>query len=109
MPVQTIPANLWLALPPANNTPAPVAPGGTFYVITTLWNCGGTIIESGLTGSVGSNQTGVAAPPNIANVRAGGKLRVTGGGFSDAVEVFLDGIAFTKPAGVRNDNTIVVQ
>jgi uncharacterized repeat protein (TIGR01451 family) len=109
MPVQTIPANLWVALPPTNNTPAPVAPSGTFYVVTTLWNCSGTIVESGLTGSGGSNQTGVAAPPNIASVRAGGKLRVTGTGFSDAVDVFFDGVAFSKPASVRNDNTMVVQ
>ena len=109
MPVQTIPANLWVALPPANSTPAPVAPNGTFYVITTLWNCGGTIIESGLTGSGGSNQTGVAAPPNIMNVRVGGKLRATGTGFSDVIDVFLDAVAFSKAAGVKNDNTMVVQ
>src|SRR5262245_6896309 len=108
-PVETIPANLWLSLPPTNNTPAPVAPGGTFYVVTTLWNCGGTTIESGLTGSGGSNQTGVAAPPNITNVSARGKLRATGIGFSDAVEVFIDGVAFSKPAGVKNDNTLIVQ
>ncbi|HJZ81253.1 MAG TPA: hypothetical protein VKD91_12940 [Pyrinomonadaceae bacterium] len=37
------------------------------------------------------------------------KLRATGTGFSDAVEVFLDGVAFSKPAGVRNGNTLIVQ
>jgi len=108
MPVLPIPANLWVALPPTNNTPAPVAPAGSFYLITALWNCGGTIVESGLTGS-GSNQTGVPAPPNITNVRVGGKLKATGSGFSDAVDVFLDGIAFSKPGSVRNGNTLVVQ
>jgi hypothetical protein len=109
MPVQTIPANLWLALPPTTSTAAPVAPGGTFYVVTTLWNCGGNIVESGLSGSGGSNQTSVPTPPSISSVRVGGKLRATGAGFSDAVQVFIDGVAFSKPAGVRNDNTMIVQ
>jgi uncharacterized repeat protein (TIGR01451 family) len=107
-PVQTIPANLWLALPPTTSTPAPVAPGGTFYVVTTLWNCGGNIVESGLSGS-GSNQTGVPAPPSVSSVRVGGKLRAMGTGFSDTVDVFIDGVAFSKPAGVRNGNTMIVQ
>jgi len=109
MPVQTIPANLWKVLPPTNNTPMPVAPAGNFYVVTTLWNCGGNIVESGLTGSGGSNQTGVPAPPTIMSVRAGGKLRATGAGFTDAVDVFLDGVAFSKPSSIRNDNTLLIQ
>jgi len=107
-PVQTVPANLWLSLPPTNTTPAPVAPGGTFYAVTSLWNCGGTIIESGLTGTSGSNQTNVPAPPNITGVRVGGKMRAIGGGFTDTVEVFVDGVAFARPA-VVNNNTVVVQ
>jgi hypothetical protein len=109
-PVQTIPDNLWIAMvPPTNGVPAPVAPGGTFYAVTTLWNCGGTLIESGLTGSGGSNQTGVPTPPAITNVRVGGKLRATGSGFTDAVDVFVDGVAFARPAAVRSDNAMVVQ
>jgi hypothetical protein len=109
-PVQTTPDNLWLAMvSPTNGVPAPVAPGGTFYVVTTLWNCGGTMIESGLTGSGGSNQTGVPAPPNITDVRVGRKLRAAGTGFTDAVDVFVDGVAFAKPAAVRTDNALVVQ
>jgi hypothetical protein len=109
MPVQTIPANLWVALPPTTNTSVPVAPGGTFYAVTTLWNCGGNIVESGLTGSDGSNQTGVPAPPTVMSVRVGGKVRATGAGFTDSVAVFLEGVAFTKAASVRNDNTLLIQ
>jgi uncharacterized repeat protein (TIGR01451 family) len=110
MPVQTIPANLFIAMaPPTNGVPVPVAPGGTFYVVTSLWNCGGTMIESGLTGSGGSNQTGVPAPPTITNIRVGGKLRATGSGFTDVVDVFVDAVAFAKQAVVKSDNALVLQ
>ena len=53
--------------------------------------------------------TGVPTPPGISSVRVGGKLRATGSGFSDAVDVFIDGVAFQKPAGVRSDNTLIIQ
>jgi uncharacterized repeat protein (TIGR01451 family) len=109
LPVETIPENLWHVLPPTNNTPMPVAPAGSFYMVTSLWNCGGNIVETGLTGSGGSNQVGVPAPPNIMSVRVGGKLRATGDGFTDAVEVFLDNVAFSRPSSIRNDNTLLIQ
>jgi uncharacterized repeat protein (TIGR01451 family) len=108
-PVETIPVNLWLALPPTMSTPFPVAPGGEFVAVTNLWNCGGNIIESPTTGSGGSNQTGIPSPPTVMSVRVGGKLRATGIGFSDAVEVLLGGVSFVKPSSLRNDNTLLIQ
>jgi uncharacterized repeat protein (TIGR01451 family) len=108
-PPETVPANLWLALSPAGSALVPVAPDGASYVVTALWSCGGTITESGLTGSGGSNQTSLPAPPSITGVSIADKLRATGSGFSDAVDVFLDGVGFLKPAGVRNENTLIIQ
>jgi hypothetical protein len=45
----------------------------------------------------------------LTSARVTGKVRAIGSGFTDAVDVFLDGVAFSKPGGVRNDNTLVVQ
>jgi hypothetical protein len=78
-------------------------------VVTSLWGCGGTIIESGLTGSGGSNQTGVPAGPVILSIKAGGKIKATGTGFTDDVQVFIGAVGFSRPASVRNENTLVVQ
>ena len=108
-PVLTIPSNLWVALPPTNNSQAPVGPAGSFYVVTSLWNCGGMIVESGLTGSGGSNQTGVPAGPEVDNVKVGGKIKATGNGFSDNVTVFIGGTGFSRAAAVKNGNTLVIQ
>ena len=108
-PVLTIPSNLWLVVPPTTSSQAPVGPAGSFYVVTSLWNCGGTIVESGLTGSSGSNQTGVPAGPEIDSVKVGGKIKATGTGFADSVKVFIGGTGFSRGAAVKNSNTLVVQ
>jgi uncharacterized repeat protein (TIGR01451 family) len=108
-PVLTIPSNLWIVVPPTTNSQAPVGPAGSFYVVTSLWNCGGTIVESGLTGSSGSNQTGVPAGPEIDSVKVGGKIKATGTGFSDNVKVFIGGTGFSRAATVKNANMLVVQ
>lgn len=93
-PVQTVAANLWRTVPaqPLQAT-VPVAPAGSFYVMTTIWNCEGTAVESRP-----SNQTGVPQGSNIEKVKASSKLKVTGSGFTRDVEVFLDGAPFKKKA-----------
>jgi hypothetical protein len=93
-PVQTVPANLWRTVPATNTASAPAAPAGSFYVVTTLYNCNGMIVESG-----SSNQVGVPAGPTIRSVSVGGKIKVKGNGFSEGAEVFIDGVGFTKQAG----------
>jgi uncharacterized repeat protein (TIGR01451 family) len=102
--VQAIPANLWAVVPPDMLQAAmAVAPAGSFYVITNVWKCGDQIIESGV-----SNEQGVPAGPAITNLRLTGKLKASGTGFSDPVEVFIGGTGFVKTAVVP-DGTLVIQ
>ena len=42
-------------------------------------------------------------------VKVGGKLKANGSEFTDSVEVFVDGVAFARPASVSSDNGLVVQ
>jgi uncharacterized repeat protein (TIGR01451 family) len=103
-PVMPIPANLWLAVPPANlQATLAVAPGGSFYVITNVWQCGGTIIESGV-----SNQASVPAGPTVSSLRVTGKLKGVGSDLADGVQVFVNGVGFIRQA-VFADSTLVIQ
>jgi len=103
-PVMPIPANLWVAVPPTNlEATLATAPGGSFYVITNVWKCGDTIIESGV-----SNQASVPAGPTVANLKVTGKLKGLGSGFIDGVQVFVNGVGFVKQA-VAADTTLVIQ
>jgi hypothetical protein len=79
------------------------AESGSFYVITNVWQCGDTTVESG-----GSNQAGVPAGPTINRMKVGGKIKAIGEGFTDPAEIFLDGVGFKKPAAFR-DSTLIVQ
>jgi hypothetical protein len=93
-PVLLIPANLWKSVPPDQlQTAMSAAPGGSFYVITNVWQCGEMTIESG-----GSNQAGSPAGPTVTRVKVGGKIKIIGSGFTDPAQVFFDGIAFAKQA-----------
>jgi len=103
-PVQPIPANLWVAVPPDNlQATLAAAPGGSFYVITNVWKCGDTIIESGV-----SNQASVPAGPMVTNLKVTGKLKGLGSGFADGVQVFVNGVGFVKQS-VFGDSTLVIQ
>jgi uncharacterized repeat protein (TIGR01451 family) len=103
-PVLLIPANLWKSVPPDQlQTAMSAAPGGSFYVITNVWQCGEMTVESG-----GSNQAGSPAGPTITRVKVGGKIKIIGSGFTDPAQVFLDGITFAKQV-VFADNTLLVQ
>ena len=105
-PVQTIPANRWASVPPDQlESTMAVAPAGSFYIITNVWNCGGTEVESG-----GSNETGVPAGPTFNNIKVkpSGKMKISGSGFTDPTTVFINGVAFSRMA-VFNDSTFIVQ
>jgi uncharacterized repeat protein (TIGR01451 family) len=103
-PVMPIPANLKVAALPANvQATLAVAPGGSFYVITNVWQCGGTIIESGV-----SNQVSVPAGPTVTGLKVTSKLKGLGSDFADGVQVFVNGVGFVKQA-VLADGTLVIQ
>jgi uncharacterized repeat protein (TIGR01451 family) len=103
-PVVPIPANLWAVVPPDNlQATLASAPGGSFYVITNVWNCGGTIIESGV-----SNQASVPAGPTVTSLKVTGKLKGLGSNFADGVQVFVNGVGFVKQT-VFADSTMVIQ
>jgi hypothetical protein len=103
-PVQPIPANLFVAVAPADlQATLAAAPGGSFYVITNVWQCGDTIIESGV-----SNQASVPAGPTVTGLKVTAKLKGLGGGFADGVQVFVNGVGFVKQA-ILGDSTLVIQ
>lgn len=97
------PGNLFTSVPPNQTTAAaPAAPGGTFYVITAVYDEG----ESGP-----SNEGSADVPAaTIASVKIKPKKIVaTGTGFTDEVIVLVDGIPFVAPAKVKKNNSTVVQ
>ena len=103
-PVLLIAENLWKSVPPDQlQTAMSAAPGGSFYVITNVWQCGEMTVESG-----GSNEAGLPAGPTLSRVKVGGKIKIIGSGFTDPAQVFFDGIAFVKQA-VFSDSTHIVQ
>ncbi|MGH9822977.1 MAG: BACON domain-containing protein, partial [Blastocatellia bacterium] len=104
-PVQITPANLWETVPPSTTATVPVGPSGSFYVVTTLWNCGGSIIESdgGVTSS--GTDAGVPAGPVIDSVIIGNKMKASGTGFGSPVQVFIDGVTFVKPSVLKKAST----
>jgi uncharacterized repeat protein (TIGR01451 family) len=103
-PVLLILDNLWKSVSPDQlQTAMAAAPGGSFYVITNVWQCGEMTVESGA-----SNQAGSPAGPTLSRVKVGGKIKIIGSGFTDPAQVFFDGIAFAKQA-VFSDSTRVVQ
>jgi len=102
--VQAMPANLFTTLPPSSSqVDVPVPPSGSSFVVTNLWSCGGSTIESGV-----SIEVDVPAGPTISSVKATGKLKILGSGFNGQVQVFVDGEEFVK-AAVLADSTLLVQ
>jgi uncharacterized repeat protein (TIGR01451 family) len=104
-PVQVSPTNLVgtaaAALLQAN---VPFAPGGSSYVLTNVWNCGGTLIES-----APSSPVSLPSGPKIkeARILRSGKLKIVGSGFERGVQVFADGIGFSRAAAIDGGTKIV--
>jgi virginiamycin B lyase len=98
LPVLTTDENRWQAnvLPSQAQATLAAAPAGSFYVMTSLWNCGGTVVESGA-----SNTASECGGPEVDHVKVGGKIKIFGSNFTDPLtgpvtSVFVDGFAFTK-------------
>ena len=102
--VQPIPANLFSTLAAgALAATVPVAPSGSSYILTNVWECETTVIESGI-----SNEVDVPPGPAITSLKATGKLKIFGSGFSGTVHVFVDGVGFVKAATLTS-GTLIVQ
>ena len=110
LPVLTIDANRWEAnvAPDQAQATLAAAPAGSFYVMTSLWNCGGSIVESGA-----SNTASECGGPEVDHVKVSGKVKIFGSNFTDPLSgpvttVFIDGFAFSKPP-VFLDSTFLKQ
>jgi uncharacterized repeat protein (TIGR01451 family) len=101
--VPPIPANFFTSVPPSvTSLVAPTAPGGSFFTVTAVYPNG----ESGETNAA----SGGLPEPTITGFQIrGNKVIVTGEGFTDEVQVFVDGIPFKKDAKVKAASGRIVQ
>ncbi len=102
--VQTTPENLFTSVP-ANQTTTtvPIAPSGSFFTVTAEYPDGE---------SPASNSDGAGDQPGAALTSmkvAGEKITAKGSGFTDTVEILLDGIPFRDPAKVKAGNSKAIQ
>lgn len=89
---------------PAGQTSAtaPVAPGGSFFTVTAMYDTG----ESGPSNE-GSADVAAATVTKV-KVKST-KIQATGSGFSETVSVFVDGIPFVSAATVKKQGAKVIQ
>lgn len=102
--VPTSPQNLWTTVP-ANETTTtvPVAPGGSFFTVTATYPDG----ESATSGEDG---TGDQPGATLTSVKVkSAKITGKGTGFTDVVEMYLDGIPFADAATVKGSNSKAIQ
>ncbi len=98
-----VPANFFTQVPAGTTTVAvPTSPGGSFFVVTGQYDSG----ESGPSNEASGNVD--AAELETVRVR-NSKIVATGEGFTEEVQVFVDGIPFARAARVKNEATKVVQ
>jgi hypothetical protein len=97
--VQTTTENLFATTgPETTTTAAGVAPGGSFFVVTSIGDGG----ESGPSNEV------AALPPTVSSFKVkAAKIVVKGSGFTDRVQVFVDGIPFVDAARVKSGKKVV--
>jgi virginiamycin B lyase len=87
-------------------TTAPIAPAGSFYIVTALWSCNSVTTESG-----GSNIVSACSGPVITDVRINGKvkengrMKVFGSGFTSSVVVTIGDIGFEKSPTIFSGNS----
>ncbi len=101
--VQATPSNFFTSVPPTTTSyVAPTAPGGSFFTITAMYPNG----ESSETNAA----SGGIPEPDVTGLKIrGNKISVLGSGFSDTVQVFIDGIPFKKDSKVKLEKGRVVQ
>jgi uncharacterized repeat protein (TIGR01451 family) len=101
--VQPIPSNLWKTVSAGMLTSnVPVAPSGSSYLVTAVWHCSAGNKDSGP-----SNPQSVPGGGNIDTVDISSQLNIRGSGFTDNVEVFIDGVGFRKNARLKNGKQVV--
>lgn len=84
------------------STSAPVAPGGTFFTVTSEYDEG----ESGPSNEGSADvEAGTITTMKVKST----KIQATGNGFSNEVTVLVDGIPFVSAAAVKKQGTKVVQ
>jgi uncharacterized repeat protein (TIGR01451 family) len=102
--VQTTAENLWTTVP-ANQTTttAPVAPGGSFFTVTATY-------PDGESSAANADGTGDEPGAAITSVKVtSSKVTAKGSGFTDDVEVLIDGINFASAAKVKGAGSKTVQ
>jgi virginiamycin B lyase len=99
LPVLTVDMNRWQAnvLPDQAQATLAAAPAGSFYVMTSVWNCGGTVVESGASNTASECGGGL----EVDQAKVGGKVKIGGMNFTDpatgpVTSVFVDGFAFSR-------------
>ncbi|MEK6284854.1 MAG: DUF11 domain-containing protein [Acidobacteriota bacterium] len=108
--VQTIPANLvkiitavGAAFTAIYKTNIPVAAIGSFYAVTAVWRCS-TSNEVETNPGTGA---GVPGGPALEEIEVSSRLTIRGKGFSDPLEIFVDGVRFKKPARLKNESVVI--
>lgn len=99
--VQPTASNFFTSTPPGQTTTnSSVSPGGSFFVITAMYDEG----ESGPSDEL------AVVPATINNVKVkANKIAAKGANFTPGVQIFLDGIPFVAPAILKKNNTKAVQ
>jgi hypothetical protein len=101
--VQATPSNFFTSVGATTTSlVAPTAPGGSFFTVTAMYPNG----ESSETNAA----SGGIPEPQISGFKiSSSKVTISGAGFTDTVQVFIDGIPFTKNAKVKKENTRINQ
>lgn len=96
--VQAVPANFFTSTGPSQTSAgSSVAPGGSFFVVTAVYDTGE---------SEASNEIN-AVPGTVSSVKVKATKVVTkGAGFTPTVQVFVDGIPFVAAATVKNGTKV---
>ena len=103
--VEPSPKNFFTSVPPSQtSTQAPVAAGGSFFVVTACYGDGESD-PSNEDGEVRATGPSLAAPLKIKN----GKLVANGSGFAAGALAFVDGIPFGVPSKIKRAGQRLVQ
>lgn len=100
--VQPLPQNLLKVIRAGSlQTVVPTAPADSSYVVTAVYRCDGAPKES-----PPSDDVSIPRGGTVSNLRVGSKLKINGSGFTNSVEVFVDGVKFSKKAKVNGGGVV---
>ncbi|HQR38691.1 MAG TPA: hypothetical protein PLF26_09850, partial [Blastocatellia bacterium] len=101
--VTATPQNFFTSVPPSTTgIIAPTATTGSFFTVTAMY-------PNGESSDTNAASGGIPEPDIMAFDIRTAKVIVGGTGFSDTVQVFVDGIPFKKGARVKPGNVRIVQ